>query len=888
MSKESALPPLPRRIWWPWDEPASCVAFYRAFTVHQAARATLYLSASGPCAVWLDDRRLPVPDSPLPPWRVMRRCHVDLTPGVRALHILVASGGHGQPFVLACLDWEENGVPVRVGTDANWNAVVQPPLEWMPPTPPGESLPAELVPAGEAVVDSEPELDLLDEINAWRSAFPPGIDIRVQDEPPADAPECDGVPARGYTSGSLLQDNRASAFEYTAWASDGVWAEPWGMPCNAPDDFCRLSTGWQEISSGCLTQVIAMHQGLTAAGTGVWAYADGTLRMRPVAPFPSAPPRLENIRPGNMWHQVREAHSQTVNSWLDQYEARAPHAVLDVGSETFARVRVQLRSGGPAILALTTGESVPEIHRYDRRITDVFELENGETFVTSPTGFRYVKLMALSARGGTVTLEPVQVQHIRYSAERVGRFACSDPLLNRIWTASADTLHLCMQNEVWDATKRDQLPWMANVVTEALAAYHVFGNVPLIRRSLAILSELGPAPARPLAKQLYPGLQAAWKTERGELNGIPSYTMWWVVGLADYVRYSGDRSLVQEYATELIATLQHMIRCVGPDGLWHFPRGRNHVGWALLPAREYEMCCHLLACLAMGLGTDLLASLGRLNAAEYCSALHMRMREAARRAWIDPQLSGSADAGGSTGEDGSPGWSHHVYAMAIRSGCMSPQEAAVLFRYGLETDPVFPMTFWHRFAELEAAAFVGQVQWGLDYLRRHWGSALEAGMTTLWEAFDPAWLGDDPHGVSIVTGESATHGGYRTSHCHGSSSGPAAWLHAAVLGVTPDKAGFAAIAFNPALGDLEWAEGAIPTPHGPIHVSLRRREGGRPKAELIVPDGVEVRIREDTRQAWAIEVAPYASSGCANDVADAAKVAPDASSGYAAGERKDG
>ena len=354
------MPPLPRRIWWPWDESATCVAFYRSFVVRQAARATLYVSASGPYSVWLDDRWLPVPDSSFPPWRAMRRLQVDLTSGAHGLHILAASGDHGQPFLLACLDWEEKGTLVRVGTDTDWHAVVAPPLEWMPPVPPGERLSPELVAAGTEDVDPEPELDVLHEINAWRSAFPPGIDIRIKDDPPAPVPEDEGTLARGYTSGSLLQDNRATAFEFMAWAADGVWAEPWGMPCNAPDDFCRLSTGWQETSRQRLDNVVALHQGLTAAGTGVWAYADGTLRMRPVAPYPSAPPRLENTRPRNMWHQVREIHSQVVNSWLDQYEARAPHAVLDVGSETFARLRVQLRSGGPAILALTTGESVPE------------------------------------------------------------------------------------------------------------------------------------------------------------------------------------------------------------------------------------------------------------------------------------------------------------------------------------------------------------------------------------------------------------------------------------------------------------------------------------------------------------------------------------------------
>ena len=104
----------------------------------------------------------------------------------------------------------------------------------------------------------------------------------------------------------------------------------------------------------------------------------------------------------------------------------------------------------------------------------------------------------------------------------------------------------------------------------------------------------------------------------------------------------------------------------------------------------------------------------------------------------------------------------------------------------------------------------------------------------------------------MVAGESATYGGYRTAHCRGSSAGPAAWLHTAVLGVVPDKAGFAAIRFAPALGDLEWAKGTIPTPHGPIQVSLRRREGARPRAELTVPDGIEVRVQEHTRQAWEI------------------------------------
>ena len=80
-----------------------------------------------------------------------------------------------------------------------------------------------------------------------------------------------------------------------------------------------------------------------------------------------------------------------------------------------------------------------------------------------------------------------------------------------------------------------------------------------------------------------------------------------------------------------------------------------------------------------------------------------------------------------------------------------------------------------------------------------------------------------------------------------------AWLHRAVLGVTPSQDGFAAIHFAPALGDLDWARGAIPTPRGPIRVSLCRRPGTLPSAKLTLPPGIQVHVDQDVLQTWEIE-----------------------------------
>ena len=166
------------------------------------------------------------------------------------------------------------------------------------------------------------------------------------------------------------------------------------------------------------------------------------------------------------------------------------------------------------------------------------------------------------------------------------------------------------------------------------------------------------------------------------------------------------------------------------------------------------------------------------------------------------------------------------------------------------------MTYWHRFLDLNAAADVGRVQLGLDYIRKYWWQALQAVMTTLLEAFDPAWMGDDPHAVSMVGAEYARYGGYETSLCHGWSAGPAAWLHTAVLGVQPDTFGYAKVNFTPCLGDLAWAKGTIPTPHGPVLVSLWMERNGTQAAEITTPGEIEFNLPEHIQKAWKVILNP--------------------------------
>ena len=245
--------PLPRRLWWPWDQPAARVGFDRRFEACEAGQAALFLSSSGPLQVWLDGQHLKIPDSPLPLWRAMRRIPVALSAGGHRLCLEAAPGSHRQPFVMACLDWHEAGAGRRLATDAAWRMACDPAAGWAS-RPPDEG---------------------------WRPA----------------------------------------------WAFDGVWAEPWGMPCDAPDDFCRLSTGWQTMQEAPLVRGIG-YPGLAAAGGRAEVGAGGALIFQPVPPYPQAPPALPEARPRLEWYRTREAHSLVNNVWLDLFERRAPHVVL--------------------------------------------------------------------------------------------------------------------------------------------------------------------------------------------------------------------------------------------------------------------------------------------------------------------------------------------------------------------------------------------------------------------------------------------------------------------------------------------------------------------------------------------------------------------------------
>jgi len=162
----------------------------------------------------------------------------------------------------------------------------------------------------------------------------------------------------------------------------------------------------------------------------------------------------------------------------------------------------------------------------------------------------------------------------------------------------------------------------------------------------------------------------------------------------------------------------------------------------------------------------------------------------------------------------------------------------------LSKNPLNGLSTFFGYYMMEARALAGDYVETAETIRRYWGGMLDFGATTFWEDFDLDWFAgagriDEPP----VPGKKDLHADYgrfcyeglRHSFCHGWAGGPTAWLSEHLLGIKPLEPGFKTARVQPRLVDLDWLEGALPTPFGPIRVTAEKGGGGQIKFDVRKP-----------------------------------------------------
>lgn len=503
--------------------------------------------------------------------------------------------------------------------------------------------------------------------------------------------------------------------------------------------------------------------------------------------------------------------------------------VVDLGAETLGLLRIELDAPAGTIVDVAHGEQLEDMGVRAapgyRRFADRFICRNGRNILEVPfrrLGCRYLELHILGFRK-PVSLQAAGLYPLEYPVRDADKFESADSLLGEIRTVAIKTLKLCLGDHYFDCPWREQSLYAYDSRNQALYGYYAFGEYDYPQQSFRLLGwgrrddgllELC-APAR--CKAI-----------------IPTFSLAWISAVYEHWLFSGRPTLLREFrATTEKILASFTKRRDEASGLYNNFEAGYWAFYEWAPGLDYKPdkkfrldAPHNLYLLeALRAFAAMLEFGGEARAALTWRQDAARLSRAIQRTFWDPGRQLYA-----TYADRRRRWHYSagVQALALVNG-LAPSAARQKLQARLFGDPALvPMTLsilGYGLRALDGAA--PELQSATRaHLRGIFGRMLFQGATSLWEVAEN-YIDD-----FAVAG----------SLCHAWSSVPVWLTQAYILGVRPLAPGFKSFLVMPHPCGLPAAEGAIPTPRGPIKV---RWEQGRAGAwlDIAAPRGLQAIVK---------------------------------------------
>ncbi len=476
----------------------------------------------------------------------------------------------------------------------------------------------------------------------------------------------------------------------------------------------------------------------------------------------------------------------------------APSLILDFGRDVTGYVEISVADSAGGVIEAFYGEDLYLV-RVDR-----FILKGGPQVLRpfNRRTFRYLKLR-FPDTPDEVRLDDVVLHMDTYPVEHRGAFQCSDDLLNRIWDVGRYTMRMSMLGHFVDCPWRERTLYGGDMWAENLIAQYAFGDPRMNAKCL-----------RQMAHIQHDGPLPPYGPYRGADGFYPSWSAFWGLALLDQYLLAGDRATLDELWPNLCTLLEWALDEIDNDaGLIGRPqkmgkKADHPEGWDPFQAwmqaerTQYRPWDNIPFKVLLERSADVARLTGRTAEAAAYEEGARRMTEGILKRFIDAETGLCVARGGSRAGQYNTGvalWAE------MQERDMGRGVAERMF--GPDVDLV-GAPFGALFV-IDGLLRYGEGTRAVDFIRQYWGGMLERGATTYWDNFSLGW----GPGVFPARG---------TSLCHGWAAGPTYCLPAYVLGVRPLEPGFRCALIEPQPADLDWAAGAVPTPHGPICVRWSR------------------------------------------------------------------
>ncbi len=446
---------------------------------------------------------------------------------------------------------------------------------------------------------------------------------------------------------------------------------------------------------------------------------------------------------------------------IDLFEAhtaktkKGSSVILDFGKEMRGGVRILVYSSDTSPIHIRFGESVAECcaelgsgEKYagagDR--TDIDEkvkrqnatndhamrdftvkLPSWSDTPVADTGFRFVRL---DFSGSYVIKSVICVNHIL--SRRAKYKYHGDRETEKIFSVAKRTVDLCASSGfVWDGIKRDRLVWAGDLSPAVLALTALYGRTKEVESSLDFLRRQNDVPR--------------W------MDNKPTYSMWWVICLRDYLVRTNARDFVGKQLDYMEEMLAEFSRGVGDNGESAF---RSYfLDWPHRDTDNEKEGAYAVFIMAAKAAISVLEAFGRDAFAVKDLLAKLLRRGVCARTRVVAALK------------------------YLAVGKIEEEEKAVLLAGGVGGISTFMSYYVLR------AIWDFDKEKAVSMMKEYFGAMLCLGATAFWEDFDIEWRGV-PIDVMPPEGEKDIHGdfgafcykGFRHSLCHGWSAGVIAFI----------------------------------------------------------------------------------------------------------------
>ncbi|MFY7828791.1 MAG: alpha-L-rhamnosidase C-terminal domain-containing protein [Flectobacillus sp.] len=350
------------------------------------------------------------------------------------------------------------------------------------------------------------------------------------------------------------------------------------------------------------------------------------------------------------------------------------------------------------------------------------------------------------------------------------------------------TARLCAVDTYMDCPYYEQLQYIGDARIQALVSYFNAGDDRLARNALNQMDHSRMAEGITLSR--HPSYSP---------QQIPTFSLWYIGMLHDYLRYRNDAGFVKEKLQGVRNVLWFFEKHQNSEGslrkvpYWIFTDWvENRKGWsngeAPLGNHGESAVLDLQLLWAYQLAAELEAQLGMKTYAEMYNQKVVQLKNMIRRKYWDASKGLLADT------EQKDFFSQHANSLGILTGVLSPNNYAKVTEKLLQDKSLASASIYFKYYLHQALVKAGR---GDEYLR---------------------WLGDWKRNIDLglTTWAEISEIEHARSDCHAWGASPNIEFYRVVLGIDSDAQGFSKIKIEPHLGSLKAIQGQMPHPLGKI------------------------------------------------------------------------